>query len=60
MSSDLFVYDADGVTRTASASEVRDAACSILTHLERTAPQQHQREWPLGARAPPGHGGRRR
>jgi hypothetical protein len=24
-----------------------------LAHLERTAPQQHQTELPLGARAPP-------
>jgi hypothetical protein len=26
----------------------------ILSHLEKTAPEHHQAELPLGARAPPG------
>ena len=35
MSTDLYVYDADGVTRTASADEILDAARSILARRVR-------------------------
>ena len=35
MSADLYIYDADGVTRTASAEEILDAARSILARRVR-------------------------
>jgi len=35
MSTDLYIYDADGVTRTASAEEILDAARSILARRVR-------------------------
>ena len=33
--------------------EEPEAIAKILAHLEKTAPDQHQPELPLGARAPP-------
>lgn len=33
--------------------EEPEVNAKILWHLQRTAPQQHQPELPLGARAPP-------
>jgi hypothetical protein len=35
------------------ASRSRRSSPKILAHLEKTAPDQHQAELPLGARAPP-------
>ena len=43
-----------GPLRIIASIEQPEVIAEILSHLERTAPQQHQTELPLGARAPPG------
>ncbi len=43
-----------GHLKIIAAIEESAVIARILAHLERTAPEQYQREWPLGARAPPG------
>jgi DNA repair protein RadC len=49
MSTDLYIYDADGVTRTASADEILDAARSILARRVRRgralSSQRHTRDF---------------
>jgi hypothetical protein len=42
-----------GTLRTVASIEQPDVIAMILAHRERTSPQQHQTELPLGARAPP-------
>jgi hypothetical protein len=42
-----------GRLRIIASIEEPQVIAKILSHLERTAPQQYQRELPLGARAPP-------
>jgi hypothetical protein len=43
-----------GNLRIMASIEQPEVIARILGHLERTVPEQHQREWSLGARAPPG------
>ena len=42
-----------GKLRIIASIEEPEVIAKILAHLQRTAPQQHQPELPLGARAPP-------
>ena len=42
-----------GTLRIIASIEQPEVIAKILAHLERTAPQQHPPERPLGARAPP-------
>jgi len=42
-----------GKLRVIASIEEPQIIAKILAHLERTAPDQHQAELPLGARAPP-------
>ena len=42
-----------GKLRIIASIEEPEVIAKILAHLERTAPDQHQSELPLGARAPP-------
>jgi pyruvate/2-oxoglutarate dehydrogenase complex dihydrolipoamide acyltransferase (E2) component len=43
-----------GTLRIIASIEEPEVVAKILAHLERTAPEAHQAELPLGARAPPG------
>lgn len=43
----------DGQLKVIASIEEPEAIAKILAHLEKTAPDQHQAELPLGARAPP-------
>jgi hypothetical protein len=42
-----------GKLRVIASIEEPEVIAKILAHLERTAGDQFQPEWPLGARAPP-------
>jgi hypothetical protein len=42
-----------GKLKVIASIEEPTVIAKILAHLERTAPEQHQAELPLGARAPP-------
>ena len=42
-----------GRLRIIASVEEPEVIAKILSHLERTAPEQYQAEPPLGARAPP-------
>jgi hypothetical protein len=42
-----------GKLKVITSIEQPAVIAKILAHLERTAPQQHQPERPIGARAPP-------
>jgi len=42
-----------GKLRVIASIEELQIIAKILSHLEKTAPDQHQAELPLGARAPP-------
>ena len=42
-----------GKLRIIASIEEPQVIAKILSHLQRTAPQQYQPELPLGARAPP-------
>ena len=42
-----------GRLRIIASIEEPEVIAKILAHLEKTAPDQHQAELPLGARAPP-------
>ena len=42
-----------GKLKVIASIEEPEVIAKILAHLERTAPEQHQSELPLGARAPP-------
>jgi hypothetical protein len=43
-----------GRLRIIASIEQPAVIAKILAHLERTVPDPHRSEWPLGARAPPG------
>jgi hypothetical protein len=46
-----------GTRRIVASIEQPEVIARILSYLERTAPEQYQRERPRGARAPPGQSG---
>jgi hypothetical protein len=45
-----------GRLRIIASIEEAQVIAKILSHLQKTAPEQHPPELPLGARAPPHHG----